>query len=258
MKKLSLLLLPIMMVPTLTSCKDVEHSVISIHRDSGFVSLNTAQLENLIDSKQSFVFEMYTDWCSHCIDLEPLLVKYVENENQTIYRLNVTDWESETFTYYQEKYPSIFKGSYVPAVRFVKDGELTYEVDNNKFAKYNSFERIMNKHFINSNIQMISSYMGFEDYINNHNNYLAMVYDLDDVLSLELSTKYLITSDVANAKKDVILLNKTEIGNDFARFTRYFGTDANSFAVLVKSKEITKTIDYHIDGSELNNMVSSL
>lgn len=258
MKKLYLLLFPVMMLPILTSCKDVEHSVIAIKRESGFAQVTINQLENLIDSKQSFALEMYTDWCSHCVDLEPLLVKYVEDENQTLYRLNVTDWESETFSYYQEKYPSIFKGSYVPTIRFVKDGELTYEVDNNKFAKYSSLSRIMNKHFIDSSITMITSYNDFEKYAISHSNYLAVVYDLDDVLSLELSTKYIITSNVAKAKKDVILLNKTEIANDFVHFMSFFSTDADAFATLIKNNQQQKTIDYHIDGYELGNMVSSL
>ena len=258
MKKLSLLLFPVMMLPILTSCKDVEHSAISIKRSTGFVSLTMNQLENLINSKQSFALEMYTDWCSHCVDLEPLLVEYVEKENQTIYRLNVNDWESETFAYYQEKYPSIFKGTYVPNIRFIKDGQLTYEVDNTKFAKYSSLSKIMNKHYIDSNITMIGSYDAFEAYKNSHSNYIVMVYELDDILSLELSAKYLITSEVAKAKKDIILLNKTEIANDFARFTTYFGVDYNSFASLIKYNQIEKTIDYHIDGSQINDIVSSL
>ena len=105
---------------------------------------------------------------------------------------------------------------------------------------------------------MISSYAAFEEYINGHNKYLAMVYDLDDILSLELSSKYIITNDVAKAKKDIILLNVAEISGEFPLFASYFHADSYTFSTLVNNNSIEKTIDYHIDGSELGNMVSSL
>ena len=258
MKKLICLLFPFMMIPTLTGCKDTAHSVVSINTENTMIDLEIVQLENLISSKQDFVIEIYTDYCSHCTDLKPILEQYVEDNNRLIYRLNVSSWDHDLFAFYHEKYPHVFNDFYVPAIRFIKNNQLTYEVDSNNFATLKKLSGNMEKHFIDSNITMIDSWNGFQTYIADHQNYVAMLYDLDSSLSLELSAKHIVTKDVANAKKNVILLNKSEIAEEFNEFAAFFQTDTYSFASLVQDGEITKTIDYSTDGSELSNLISNV
>ena len=58
--------------------------------------------------------------------------------------------------------------------------------------------------------------------------------------------------------KDVILLNKPKIDEDFAQIQSYFQIDYSSFCSLVKDNEIIKTIDYSTDGSEISDLISNL
>ena len=258
MKKLAWLLFPVMLMPTITGCKDVAHSVVSINRDNGMIDLTIEQLENLITSKQDFVIEIYTDYCSHCTDLKPILDEYVEENNRLIYRMNISDWSNELFNQYNEKYPFVFKDFYVPSIRYIKNNQLTYEVDSNNFSTLKKLSKNMESHFVDSNITMITSWSGFQRYKADHQNYVAMLYDLNNSISLTLAAKHIINKDVAQAKKNIILLNKTEIAEEIGDFAAFFKTDTISFASLVQDGEITKTIDYVTDGSELSNLISNV
>ena len=259
MRKLYSLLMLAMLVPMTSACQDKAHSVISIQvLDSSFMEVTIEQVDRLLKAKQEFVIELYTDYCGHCEDLEPLLKDYVSETGHLLYRLNVSDYTYEMFNEYEEKYPQIFADRFVPSIRYIKDNKLTYEVDADNFDNYSRLKKIMNRHFIDSNITLINSYQEFQTYQNTNKNFLTMVYDIDDEKSLEVSSQYIINKDMANSKKDVILLNKPKIDEDFAQIQSYFQIDYSSFCSLVKDNEIIKTIDYSTDGSEISDLISNL
>ena len=137
MKKILRLLLPILLVPSISACQDKEHSIIAIKTfdDSfNFVELNIDQLYNLIDSKQEFILELYTSYCSHCKDLEPKLVQFSQKENNVIYRLSLDfivsqeDYDNRLVN----KYPTIFVDEGTPQILFINNSELTYAVNSSK------------------------------------------------------------------------------------------------------------------------------
>ena len=168
MRKMYSLLVLLALVPLASACQDKAHSVISIQvLDSSFTEVTIEQVDRLLKAKQEFVIELYTDYCGHCEDLEPLLKKYVSETGHLLYRLNVSDYTYEMFNEYEEKYPQIFADRFVPSIRYIKDNKLTYEVDADNFDNYSRLKKIMNHHFIDSNITLINSYQEFQIYQNN-------------------------------------------------------------------------------------------
>lgn len=261
MNKILKLLFPIILLPTITACQDKAHSVIAINAinsDSAFIEVSVDQLGSLIDSKQQFILEMYTTTCSHCKDLEVLLRSYVQKTGKAIYRLQADGVErEELYAKVLDKYPEIFPERYVPTIKYIKDGVLTYNVNSNKFGTYNGLSKILNNHFLSSNIFIANSLEEYESFAGNNGNHLIFSYDMDTKSSLEFANQYLVSSDFVKTKKTAILVNKSTFADKFADFcTKY--TDGNEkFFSAIKDGEIVKTIDYtSADGNQINELIS--
>lgn len=264
MQKRLILLIPLILAPCLSACQDKEHSVIAIKTSDEnfhFVELDPDQTKNIIASKQGFALECYTDYCVHCKSLEPLLKKYIEKSNNVIYRLNFGQFEDSEDFHKQlgDVYPNIFKETSVPQLLFIKDGELTYEVNSNKFSSYTALEKILNKHFITSNITMITSLDALKEYEKSNSKYVSFMYDTSDNRSLEMSTSHIVNSDIASSKKPIVLINKASFDENLADLLSYFNTSIITFASYKNGDEI-KTIDYTNEdgGSQLDNLISNL
>ena len=263
MKKSLVPLFLVILTPFISGCQDKEHSVIAIktyNDDFNFVELNVNTITTLINSGQHFILECYTDYCSHCKDLEPLLRKYSKENDNIIYRINLGTFESAE--QYQElltkPFPTIFKNSYVPQILYIKNKDLTYEVSDNKFSSYTALNKIMNKHVLSSNITMISSLDDLKDYEIKNKNYVSFLYDLESEKSLNLAASHIITSQNASSKKSLVLLNKSSFAENLSELKEYFQTENDLFASYKNESEI-KTIDYSIDdGSKLNELISNL
>ena len=105
---------------------------------------------------------------------------------------------------------------------------------------------------------MIDNIETLKKYDNANKSYVAFLYDLDDSKSLSLSNQYIITREIAKAKKNIILLNKAGFAENFGDLLAFYGVNYASFA-LIKNKDEIKTIDYsQDDGSSLNNLISTL
>lgn len=265
MKKFLSLLMPIMLIPTLSACQDTAHSVIQIKTSDNsftYVELGFDQLCYLIDSKQDFILETYSPNCSHCMDLVPLLDKYSQNNDVLFYRINMFALyqDGEKNKELNELYPDIFQEDYVPTIKYITDAKLTYQVSSNKFGSYSALERIMNKHKINSNIEMVNTLEAATNYKNKNKNYLVFAYDLNTSTSLDLASHYLITREIADAKKNVLLINTASFAGNLEEIKALFGADSNSFSSLIKDGEIKRSINYlSSDGSnQLLELVSAL
>ena len=146
----------------------------------------------------------------------------------------------------------------VPTLSFVKEGELTYTVDANKHDSYTGLKKILNKHFISSNIEIVSTKTGFDSYCLKHSDYVAYSYDLSSNKSIELAAKDIIIESVASSKKNILLLNKDVFADSFDEIIAHYGVSTESFSIQVKNKEVKKTIDYQTDGDQLKDLISSL
>ncbi len=260
MKKVILCLLTTILVPALSACQDKSRSVISINVNSkydNYVELNINSLKNLIESGQDFVLESYSPTCGHCEDLKEKLDKYIENEKQAIYRIDLSAITQEEMNYLESTYPDIYPNSYVPSINLVKDKKLTYTVDPYKFDNYKTVASNVKNHSIKSNITIANSYEAFEEYVNNQDHYLAFAYDLENFVSLKQAKEHLICDRIIKEKKNVLLINYQQIGIQFIDICQYFNTDDSHFASVVDKNEQKKTINYlEDDGSALENLVS--
>ena len=257
MKKLKWLVFNIALLPLISGCQDKQHSITAINTmgtGQSFIEVTVSQTSKLIASKQPMVLEIYSTYCEACKDLEPRLKSYAEGSKKAIYRLNIGEVDQSVFQeQLRDVYPDIFIREYTPAVYYIKDGTLTYEVSPKKYSSSTALKSIMNKHFLSSNITIINDLASFETYKNNNQNYLAFSYDLDSAVSLCVANDYFFESSI---NYNVALLNKAHMSEQFDSIKDQFNTSDDAFASLVKDGNIIKTINYSAnDGSSLKDLI---
>lgn len=243
MKKLFLFLLPVALMPSITACQDTAHSIVAINRcDESItrIELITDQFTKLMESGQQFVVEFYSPYCVHCEELNPILDQYVSKTNKMVYSLDLTKYTRDELEELQMTYPSVFPDLLVPAIRFIENKTLTYDVSSNKFSSYTALKSIMDKHFFSSNIYYSETYGGYENYINHHNSYVLFSYNLNSEKSLDIASTNLVTKSVANSKKNVLLLNLI----DLEQIQYTYNIDYDSFIVLVEDSQVKKIANY--------------
>ena len=164
-----------------------------------------------------------------------------------IYKLDLSTLENEeTFNQkLHDKYSDIFPNAYVPAIRFIKDGHLTYEVNATKFGSYSALSNIMKKHFISSNFSIVESATSFNIYLQEHKDFYTIAYDLDNPRSLEVTAKYLLTNENAKNKKNVLLVNKVGFDGNITGVLPHEGDEPETFLAYIDvSNDKMKITDY--------------
>ena len=247
MKKRLLVLFPILLLPTITACQDTAHSIVPINvgfNDKVDIQLTIENFETLVNSKQPFAVEFYSPYCGHCEDLDVLLTKYMEETRNLIYRCDLSVLDADEFATFQSKYSDIIVDNYVPAIRFINDGHLTFDVNRNKFESYTALRSILNRHFLSSHLNIVSTANGFNEYTNRKTSYIAFAYNLDLPVSVDVAAKYLINSEFAKQDWSVLLLNCRDFGEVFAEIKNYYATETNTFIAKIEDEQVTKIADY--------------
>ena len=245
MKKYLLFLPIILLVPSISACQDTEHSVVAINNldhEPVFIELSKQQLKNLIDNKQNFLLEFYSPYCGHCVDLAELLTKYVNETDKTIYRFDLSTIETDEFITWNNEYPDIFVNQYVPSLRFIKNGKLTYEVSSEKHESYRALRSILNNHFISSDIYISSDLRTVNEFENEYEESVIYAYDLDNPTSVKIASENIITKSFA-VKYDVLLLNKTQMGSEFKILKQHYNVDFDTFIIKIENEKWT-ALDY--------------
>ena len=259
MRKLLIVLLPIVMMSTLTACQDKEHSIIPIHiigNEVKGIEITGPEFKTLIESGQHFVVEMYSPYCTHCEELNPMIDAYMSETKNLIYRFDVTKLSNEEQDSYIAKYPDVFPDAYVPAIRFVKDKHLTYEVSSSKFDSYKSLRLNLNQHILSSHINMTSSELTFTEYANNRSEYLVYTYDLLNEKSINIAASNIITNDFQNKNIAVLLVNSRDLAENFAKVQSYYGTELSHFVAMIKDQKVTKIADYTADDFDFTSFIN--
>ena len=257
MKKILLVISTLLLTPTISACQDKAHSIVCINKltENYTIDLSLDQFKRLVDNKQSFAIEFYSPYCTHCEELNPKLLQYGNETGHLIYKLDMTKIESEEeFAKWQANYPDIFADRYVPAIRFIKNGQLTFEVNSKKFESYTALKNIMDKHFLKSTVTMVPNITTFDNYRNNHEDFMFFVYDLVNDKSIELTTNYLVKEGI---KENILLLNKTDFAANFGEIKTFFNTDLDNFIGVYIDKEITKIGDYTATDFNFDNFISA-
>ena len=264
MKKIFKIFFLSILVPSISACQDTAHSIVALKTGGeNYLEINCSvdQVINLIESKQQFVLECFSPTCSHCENLKPLLEKYVKNSDSIIYKLDLSTLENEEAfnEKLHDKYTDVFPNSYVPAIRFIKDGHLTYEVNSNKFSSYTALSNIMKKHFISSNFYIVDNPTDFNIYLGEHKEFVTIAYDLDNPRSLDVTAKYLLTNENAKSKKNILLVNKQGFEGSIASVLPFYSEKPETFLAYIDvSNGKMKIIDYmSADDSSIPDFISS-
>ncbi len=239
MKKYLLFLASLVLLPFMSACQDTAHSIIAIKNidsDVYSIELSLDELQTLIDNKQQFVVEFYSPYCGHCQDLNELLVQYVKETNNIYYRFDASKMTLEEFAYFHSEYPSIFPNEYVPSIRFVKDGVLTYEVDNTKHESYKALKSIMNKHFLSSNVSITSSFDNITQYGKEHEERILFAYDITNPISIKIASDKIMTTSYSS-KHNVLFMNKREMDSDLEIVKSIYQIDVDTFIVKVEKEK---------------------
>ena len=263
MKKLFAIGLSLAMMTTICGCHSLERSIVAINavgNSETFVELETDELISLIDSKQHFLLETYSPYCSHCQNLEPLLKKYSSEKHKTIYRMDLTQvaTEAEFNEKLGSKYPDIFPNSNVPSLSFISEAKLTYQVSSNKFDSYTALSTILDKVWITSKIVLVNDEAQFTEFKNNNQTYIAYSYDLKNQQSLKIAAESLVTKEAAKKKTSILLLNYQEMQANFDSVKSYYGAGETYFIAVVKNGEVSNTYDYTVTSFDINSVLNSI
>ena len=262
MKKLFLALLTAFLTPTISACQDKAHSIMPIHTtfsDVKFCSLEKKEFRNIMDSGQEFAIEFYSPFCSHCKELEPQLEKYTKETNNLIYRFDLSVLTHEETEELTKLYPDVLPDSYVPAIRFVSNKHLTYEVENTKFESYRKLRQSLNGHFLTSRVNIVDNDLSYSSFVANYKSYVVCRYNLENKNSLAFVSNYLLSNEMYKKGMPVLLLNSAKFDSyQYFVITEEYNKIADSydFVAIVKDSKIIKAANYFADGFDFNSFIS--
>ena len=161
--KLTLLLIPIL---SLVSCENSKSSIYKINdydlivdntKTTFTVDLTTQELINLLENDASFPLFFHSNVCSSCQMVEQYVNRYVLNTKSVIYSYEYSSKYNE-YALLNAFNPNLFPERIVtPRFLFLKDGELSIEVNEAKFSSYDLFSKSLNAFLNNSNIYSLTT-----------------------------------------------------------------------------------------------------
>lgn len=260
MKKIAKISFLLALLPSLSACQDVKHSIYAINVQGDFmVNLTVTQLLNLLENQATFMLEVYSPQCGHCEDMEVLLNNYVKKKHKLLYRFDLT--QIPTIEEFNEKlsipYNDIFPNSFVPSLQFIKESKLTYSVSPNKFDSYTGVSNELSKHFINTKMTMVQDYQQYEHYKNEYNNYVIASYSLDDPRSVNLIHRTLLNNSSLNKKMNILIVNQSLFSDeDFSSIKQEMNVQYDTFTAIYQNNAYKNASNYLLDegASILNNI----
>lgn len=260
MKKLLLISVLFCLAPAVSACQDTEHSIMPIHivgEEANGIELSVSNFETLVASGQDFAAKFYSPYCAHCEELTPKVTKYQQETSNLIYSLDLSVFETaEAYQTFADKYRDIFVDDYVPAIRFISKGTLTYDVSRNKFDSYTALKNILNKHFLSSYVSVVSSKSAFDSYITSNSTFILFTYDFSDADSIKFTSEQLLTKEAQKTKMPILLLNIKDINESFVDIKNSYQIQEDSFIALIKNGQKEKVGDFHQTNFDLNAFIS--
>ena len=108
MKKIKYILLIIFSFLIMTGCGK-----------NNLKSLSFNELNNKLNNKDTFFFEIVQDGCSHCASFTPKLKEVLNEYNVVGYQVNLTNLTTEEY----QKFNSMFDVDGTPTTIFITDGQ---------------------------------------------------------------------------------------------------------------------------------------
>lgn len=249
MKKVLLFIFPIILCPSLSACQDRAHSITPIHvlgDETKGIELTPEHFSLMYESGHQFAVEFYSPYCSNCEGLNPKIEQYMSETKNLIYRFDITNFQGD---YERDeiiaKYANIITDEYVPAIRFISQKSLTYQVESSKFDSYKKLRQTLNGHFLSSHINIASSNKSVDEFLKNKTTYIAYAYDLNNQSSISIASQNIINQSFVKKDIPVLLLNSKDFSNsDYETIKQKYNAVSNNFIARVENNEIKKVADY--------------
>lgn len=250
MKNFKKLLLPLLMPLTLTSCGGLksEGAIYIVNSYQCNDNATVQQVDYLLKNKHSFPLLVHNDSCENCRVALDIINLYQESNPYTIYKLEVN---TTSFDFLADKYPDIFEDRYVPQMFIISGGELTYSFSDAALDNYTNFKKEFKTHIYKTKLYNIDSLSSFEDFKNNHQNFLLFTYDSSkDEVNFNHSEVY----EIAKKKKKYVVFVDKNAAN--TELINYFSND-QLFVSIYENGQIKTTVNYENDNDGYNILINS-
>lgn len=118
MKKI---LLAILLLVFLTGCTEEKFNLTEkYYNNPSFEEIDSKQLNELEDNKESFLVMVYTTGCFSCMDFEKVLTEFTKEYNLQIFRINIKDIDNTNIS---------DKIKYTPSLVIYKEGKVYKYLD---------------------------------------------------------------------------------------------------------------------------------
>lgn len=99
------------------------------YNNPSFEEIDSKQLNELEDNKESFLVMVYTTGCFSCMDFEKVLTEFTKEYNLQIFRINIKDIDNTNIS---------GKIKYTPSLVIYNEGEVYkyLDADSDKDTKY--------------------------------------------------------------------------------------------------------------------------
>lgn len=233
---------------------DIASSDISSDNAYRYVDFKT--LDNLIKSNSEFIFYLSSTTCTSCQEFEPIMVNYIQNTHQLVYKMNA-DTQFEDFQQLYNTYADYFNGlSYTPGIYIFGDGAGSYQISNSRISNLNMFTTAMKEKVYESNVYSISNFSSLDSYLGMQNRSYLLFYDRSNSEYANYYNSYLKES-VNKFDKNIIIVELSQFSDKDLESVKSL-LNIEKIEPIMYSTMLGKKLDYHVvtNIDEIKNTMS--
>lgn len=217
-----------------------------INSNNAYRYVDYEMLDNLITSNSEFIFYLSSTTCSSCQEFEPIMVDYIKNSTQLVYKMNA-DKQQEDFEKLYNNYSDYFNGlSYTPGIYIFGDGVGGYQISNSRISNLNMFTTAMKEKLYESNVYSVSKYSVLDSYLSNHEKSYVLFYDRSNKQYSEYYNSML-KEEVNQFKKELLVVELSLLTDE----------DLENVKNLLDIDEIEPLMYVRMDAKEVFNHVAT-
>ncbi|MFA5283093.1 MAG: hypothetical protein WC366_00980 [Bacilli bacterium] len=166
-------------------------------------------IKSLMNSDQDFTLLFSSDYCSHCREAKPSIIRYIYETKAMIYYIQ-TDAFEDIYVEYEKIYNNSLgnpSASLVtPTLMFFKGRTLVnYVTGNDRLLNIISTTNLFNAQTRITNVSHIDTLMGLSEYVASNPDSLLYFYDINDTTAINAYTNVLKEKSNKSDKKSAIV-----------------------------------------------------
>lgn len=223
---------------------DIAFGDISSENAYRMADFNT--IDKLMASQSEFIFYLSSTTCHACSEFEPVMVEYIQNSKQLVYKMNA-DVQKDDFEKLYNKYSDYFNGLVgTPAVYIMGDGAGGYQISNSRNSNVNMFSTAMKERLYESNVYSMSKYSSLDSYLSSSERRYVLFYDRSNT---EYAGYYnLVLKEVVNKVDKELIIMETSLLSD---------EDINSVKSLLNMDKLEPLMYARFDNKVVFNHIAT-